>query len=64
LTKIGVVAYRQNPTILKNLHSALSVTPLRPFRPRTVYTLMFNLGDGTALYFRGGRPLTCLPLKR
>jgi NADH dehydrogenase FAD-containing subunit len=54
LTKIGVVAYRQNPTILKNLHSAVSGKPLRPFRPRPVHTLMFNLGDGTALFIRGG----------
>ena len=53
LTKIGVVAYRQNPTLLRNLHSALEGKPLRPFRPRPIYTLMFNLGDGTALYIRG-----------
>jgi NADH dehydrogenase FAD-containing subunit len=54
LTKIGVVAYKQNPTLLHNLRSALNGQPLLPFRPREVYTLMFNLGDGTALYIRGG----------
>ncbi len=54
LTKIGVVAYKQNPTLLHNLRSALNGQPLLPFRPRDVYTLMFNLGDGTALYIRGG----------
>jgi NADH dehydrogenase FAD-containing subunit len=54
LTKIGVVAYRQNPTLLHNLRAALDGAPLRAFQPRAVYTLMFNLGDGTALYIRGG----------
>lgn len=54
LTKIGVVAYRQNPILLANLQAALEAKQLRPFQPRSVYTLMFNLGDGTALYIRGG----------
>ena len=54
LPKIGVVAYRQNPILLANLQAALNGRPLRAFQPRTVYTLMFNLGDGTAVYIRGG----------
>ena len=53
LTKIGVVAYSQNPILHHNLRSALDGKHLLPFRPREVYTLMFNLGDGTALYMRG-----------
>ncbi len=54
LAKIGVVAYRQNRALLENLQAALEGRSLRPFLPRSVYTLMFNLGDGTALYIRGG----------
>ena len=54
LTKIGVVAYRQNPILRANLRAALDGEQLLRFAPRTVYTLMFNLGDGTALYIRGG----------
>jgi NADH dehydrogenase FAD-containing subunit len=54
LTKIGVVAYRQNPILRANLRAALNGGQLLRFQPRTVYTLMFNLGDGTALYIRGG----------
>ena len=53
LTKIGVVAYRQNPVLRDNLQAALEGEALRCFRPRSVYTLMFNLGDNTALYMRG-----------
>jgi NADH dehydrogenase FAD-containing subunit len=53
LTKIGVVAYRQNPTLLHNLGAAVAGRPLLPYEPRDLYTLMFNLGDGTALYIRG-----------
>ena len=53
LTKIGVLAYRQNPVLLANLFGALTGRELIAFKPRSRYTLMFNLGDGTAIYIRG-----------
>ena len=53
LAKVGVVAYRQNPVLYRNLLAALSGQgTLEPFRPDPVYSLMFNLGDGTALWWR------------
>ena len=58
LTKIGVIAYQQNPVLRDNIGAALDGRELRPFLPRSLYTLMFNLGDGTALYIRGGFSLT------
>jgi hypothetical protein len=39
---------------MANLRAALEAKQLRSFQPRSVYTLMFNLGDGTGLYIRGG----------
>ena len=54
LDKIGVVAYRQNPVLRDNIIAFLHGRKLRPFHPRSVYTLMFNLGDGSALFVRGG----------
>jgi len=53
VAKIGVMAYRQNPVLLANLRAAMTGKPLRPFLPPSVYTLMFNLGNDSALYIRG-----------
>jgi len=54
LAKVGVVAYRQNPVLYHNLLAALNDgASLRAFRPDPVYSLMFNLGDGSALWWRG-----------
>lgn len=54
LDKIGVIAYHQNTVLRRNLAAALAGGSLHPFTPPSPYTLLFNLGDGTAVYIRGG----------
>jgi NADH dehydrogenase FAD-containing subunit len=53
LDKVGVYAVRQNPVLLDNLLAALSKTTLRPFTPQSRYMLVFNLGDGRGVFWRG-----------
>lgn len=52
LDRVGVYAVRENPFLLHNLHAALSGGVFRSFEPQEVYVLIFNLGDGTAVYTR------------
>ena len=54
LDKVGVYAVRENPILLENLHAALSdgKTPFRVFKPQSVYLLILNMGDGTAIFNR------------
>lgn len=55
LDKVGVYAVRQNPVLRDNLLGFLDGRPLRPFHPGPpTYLLIFNLGDGTAIYWKGG----------
>jgi NADH dehydrogenase FAD-containing subunit len=55
LDKVGVYAVRQNPVLRDNLLAFLDGRPLRPFHPGPpTYLLLYNLGDGTAIYSRGG----------
>lgn len=55
LDKVEVYAVRQNPVLRDNLLSFLDGRPLRPFHPGPpTYLLLYNLGDGTAVYARGG----------
>ncbi len=61
LDKVGVYAVRQNPVLRDNLMAALQGDRLRPFKPGGGYLLIFNLGDGTGIFYKwpvqfGGRP--------
>jgi NADH dehydrogenase FAD-containing subunit len=55
LAKVGVYAVRQNPILYHNLMAALEGGELRPFDPGGAYLLIFNLGDGTGVFFKKGR---------
>lgn len=52
LDRVGVYAVRENPLLLHNLHVALSGGVFKSFEPQEIYVLIFNLGDGTAVYTR------------
>jgi NADH dehydrogenase FAD-containing subunit len=54
LVKVGVYAVRQNPILSHNLMAALEGGDLRPFDPGGAYLLIFNLGDGTGVFFKKG----------
>lgn len=61
LDKVGVYAVRQNAVICHNLMAALEGRPLQAFDPGGGYLLIFNLGDGTGIFYKrpilfGGRP--------
>jgi NADH dehydrogenase FAD-containing subunit len=61
LDKVGVYAVRQNAVICHNLMAALEGKPLQAFDPGGDYLLIFNLGDGTGIFYKkpilfGGRP--------
>jgi NADH dehydrogenase FAD-containing subunit len=55
LDKVGVYAVRQNPVICHNLMAALEGKALRTFDPKGDYLLIFNLGDGTGIFYK--RPI-------
>jgi len=60
LAKVGVYAVRQNPILFHNLMASLEETELIPFDPGGDYLLIFNMGDGTGVFFKksfliGGR---------
>jgi NADH dehydrogenase FAD-containing subunit len=60
LDKVGVYAVRQNPIIYHNLTARLDGSPLKPFDPGGAYLLIFNLGDGSGIFYKwrllfGGR---------
>ena len=52
LDRVGVHAVRQNPILYHNLHAALAGGKLQSFKPNDVYLLLFNLGNGKAIYWR------------
>jgi NADH dehydrogenase FAD-containing subunit len=52
LDKVGVYAVRQNPVLYHNLMAMLEGQELRPFDPGAQYLLIFNLGDGTAIFHK------------
>lgn len=54
LDKVGVYAVRQNPVLYHNLMAALEGKPLTPFSPGGDYLLIFNMGDGTGIFFKRG----------
>jgi NADH dehydrogenase FAD-containing subunit len=60
LDKVGVYAVRQNPVLFHNLMAALDGGQLQAFDPGGDYLLIFNLGDGTGIFYKkpilfGGR---------
>jgi NADH dehydrogenase FAD-containing subunit len=55
LDKVGVYAVRQNPILRHNLMAALEGGKMERFNPGGVYLLLFNLGDGRAIYWRNNR---------
>jgi len=52
LDKVGVYAVRQNPILLHNLMAALVGESLTPFQPGGAYLLIFNMGDGRAIFWK------------
>lgn len=55
LDKVGVYAVRQNAVICRNLMAALEGHALQPFDPGGGYLRIFNLGDGTGVFYK--RPI-------
>jgi NADH dehydrogenase FAD-containing subunit len=60
LDKVGVYAVRQNPVLFHNLMTALDGGELQAFSPQGDYLLIFNLGDGSGIFYKkpvlfGGR---------
>ncbi len=55
LDKVGVYAVRQNPVLYTNLLAALEGKDLQAFHPQDTYLLIYNLGDGTGIFYRGKR---------
>jgi NADH dehydrogenase FAD-containing subunit len=60
LDKVGVYAVRQNPVLYHNLAAAMDGKELQAFDPGGDYLLIFNLGDGSGVYYKkpvlfGGR---------
>jgi NADH dehydrogenase FAD-containing subunit len=55
LDRVGVHAVRQNPILYHNLYAALEGGKLQSFRPNDVYLLLFNLGNGQAIYWRNSQ---------
>ena len=60
LDKVGVFAVRENPILLHNLMAAMNGGELQPFTAQAKYLLIFNLGDGTGVFYKkpilfGGR---------
>ncbi|MEN8140179.1 MAG: FAD-dependent oxidoreductase [Thermodesulfobacteriota bacterium] len=53
LDKVGVYAVRQNQVLARNLVASLNEEPLKPFRPRGGYLLIYNLGQGLGLLHKG-----------
>ena len=54
LDKVGVYAVRQNPILYHNLMAALDGGMMKRFDTSEVYLLLFNLGDGRAIFLRKG----------
>ncbi len=54
LDKVGVYAVRQNPILKHNLMAALEGSEPQPFDPGGGYLLVYNLGDGSGVFWKGG----------
>ncbi|MGD2185160.1 MAG: FAD-dependent oxidoreductase [Desulfobacterales bacterium] len=55
LDKVGVYAVRQNPILYANLLAALEDKAMKTFQPQDTYLLIYNLGNGTGIFYRGNR---------
>jgi NADH dehydrogenase FAD-containing subunit len=60
LDKVGVYAVRENPVLFHNLMAAMNGGELQSFTAQTTYLLIFNLGNGTGIFYKkpilfGGR---------
>jgi NADH dehydrogenase FAD-containing subunit len=55
LDKVGVYAVRQNPILYTNLLAALEGKDLGVFQPQDTYLLIYNLGNGTGIFYHGNR---------
>jgi len=53
LDKVGVYAVRENPVLYRNVRATLNGTRLVTFDPGGSYLLLFNMGDGTAIFSKG-----------
>jgi NADH dehydrogenase FAD-containing subunit len=53
LDKVGVYAVRENPVLLRNVTATLNGGRLIPFDPGGGYLLLYNMGDGTAIFSKG-----------
>jgi len=53
LDKVGVYAVRQNPVLYANLLAELEDKGLEAFQPQDIYLLIYNLGNGTGIFYRG-----------
>lgn len=54
LDKVGVYAVRQNPVLFHNLMATLEGSQLQEFSPGGNYLLIFNMGDGTGVFYKNG----------
>ena len=54
LDKVGVYAVRQNPILFENLMATLEENSLSPFDPGKAYLLIFNMGDGSGIFYKQG----------
>jgi NADH dehydrogenase FAD-containing subunit len=53
MEKVGVYAVRENPVLCHNLMASAEGKDLTSFDPGGRYLLIFNLGDGTGIFWRG-----------
>jgi NADH dehydrogenase FAD-containing subunit len=52
LDKVGVYPVRENPILFHNLLAAVTEQKMQAFEPQDKYLLIFNLGDGKAIYWK------------
>ena len=55
LDKVGVYPVRENPILYQNLLAAVTGEEMVPFNPQEKYLLIFNLGDGKAIFWKENR---------
>jgi NADH dehydrogenase FAD-containing subunit len=53
LTRVGVQAVRQNSILFHNLLASLRGGELLEFVPQQTYLLIFNMGNGRGIFWRG-----------
>jgi NADH dehydrogenase FAD-containing subunit len=52
LDKVGVYAVRENPILFHNLLAALDGRKMKDFKPSAAYLLIFNMGNGRAIFWK------------